>query len=137
MGVQKLARRIVIGVAGGAIVAVGGLLMVLPGPGLIVVLIGIIVLSKEFEWAQRLYRPVRDRAIQAAQLSVSTPLRIAWSGVAGLALVGAGIAWIVVESLPFSGVSTGSSLILSGVLLLALLCYSYWRLAHPEAVSHR
>ena len=53
--------RTVIGVVGAAI-AVGGLFLVpLPGPGWLVVLVGLAVLATEFEWADRLQRFVRDR----------------------------------------------------------------------------
>ncbi len=132
---HRIARRVVFGVVGAVLVAVGALLMVLPGPGLIVVLLGVVVLSQEFSWAERLYEPVRDRAVRAAEASVATRLRIAWSTSAGMALVAAGVVWIVRPSLPFGGVSTGSSLILSGVLLLALLVYSYRRIHRPTVTG--
>ena len=46
------ARRIVAAVAGGALVALGTLLLFLPGPGLLLIGLGILVLSMEFEWAR-------------------------------------------------------------------------------------
>lgn len=121
------ARRVLTSVAGGVLVLVGAALMVLPGPGLILVFAGVAVLANEYYWAQRLREPVRYRAMQAAEASVATPLRIAWSILCGLGLIGLGVVWMVVPALPFSGVGTGSSLILSGILLLALLVYSYRR----------
>lgn len=130
MRAHRLARRTAIAVVGGLLVVVGAVLMVLPGPGLIVVLMGVVVLSQEFAWARRVYEPVRYRAVQAAESSVATKLRIAGSTTAGLALVAAGVLWIVEPRLPFGGVSTGSSVILSGLLLLALLVYSYRRIHH-------
>lgn len=124
----KLARRITLAAVGGLLVLAGAVLMVLPGPGLLLVLAGVIVLAKEFPWAQRVYEPVERRALRSADASVATPWRTAASTAAGLALIVAGIMWIVLPWLPFGGVTTGSGVILSGVLLLALLGHSYRRL---------
>lgn len=127
MGIGKQAKRILITVAGGILLVVGVLLLVLPGPGLLLVLAGLLLLASEFPALERYVDPVRDRAMKAAEDSVSSPLRIAGSVLAGLALLAAGIVWGTVKSLPFSGWSTGSSLILSSVILFALLIWSYRR----------
>lgn len=53
--------RIIIGLIGGAIV-VGGLVLVpLPGPGWVIVFVGLAVLATEFVWAARLERFARDQ----------------------------------------------------------------------------
>ncbi|WP_410572167.1 PGPGW domain-containing protein [Amycolatopsis sp. cmx-4-61] len=127
MGIGKQAKRILITVAGAVLLLVGVLLLVLPGPGLLLVLAGLLVLASEFPALEKYVDPVRDRAMKAAEESVSSPLRIAGSVLAGLALLAAGIVWGTVKSLPFSGWSTGSSLILSSVILFALLGWSYQR----------
>jgi len=127
-----LLRRIVVTILGVALVVVGVLLLVLPGPGLLLVLAGLIVLAYEYPWAQRWVAPVRRQAIAAAQFSVASRLRIAWTAMVGLALVVAGVVWMVVPSLPFGGAGTGSSLVLSGVILLGLLAYSAWRWGGPR-----
>lgn len=127
MGLGKTAKRVLIGAAGAVLLLVGVLLLVLPGPGLLLVLAGLIVLASEFPALERYVDPVRDRAMKAAEDSVSSPLRIAGSVLAGLGLLAAGIVWGVVPGLPFSGWSTGSSLILSSVILFALLGWSYRR----------
>ncbi|WP_410594485.1 PGPGW domain-containing protein [Amycolatopsis sp. lyj-23] len=127
MGIGKQAKRILITVAGAVLLLVGVLLLVLPGPGLLLVLAGLLLLASEFPALEKYVDPVRDRAMKAAEESVSSPLRIAGSVLAGLALLAAGIVWGTVKSLPFSGWSTGSSLILSSVVLFALLIWSYRR----------
>jgi hypothetical protein len=127
-----LLRRIVVTILGVALVVVGVLLLVLPGPGLLLVLAGLIVLANEYPWAQRHVAPVRRQAIAAARFSVASRLRIAWTAMVGLALVVAGIVWMAVPSLPFGGVGTGSSLVLSGVILLGLLAYSARRWGGPR-----
>jgi hypothetical protein len=114
-------------VLGGILVLAGIALLVLPGPGLLLVLGGLLVLSRGFPTVEKYVDPVRDRALQAAEESVSSPVRIAGSVLAGLALIGAGVAWGLVPTLPLAGWSTGSSLILSGLVLLGLLGFSYRR----------
>ncbi|MYW96932.1 hypothetical protein G3I59_41560 [Amycolatopsis rubida] len=127
MGLGKPVRRVLLSVVGGVLVIVGVVLLVLPGPGLLLVLAGLLVLASEFPALQRFVDPVRTRAMQAAEESVSSPLRIAGSVLAGLALLAAGIVWGTVRSLPLSGWSTGTSLILSSLILFALLIWSYRR----------
>lgn len=56
----KLARRIVIGVVGATVLLLGIVMMVTPGPGLIVIPIGLAILSIEFAWARFWLRRVRQ-----------------------------------------------------------------------------
>ena len=51
--VARGARRAAITLAGGTLLAVGLLLLVLPGPGTPVLLAGLAVLATEFAWAER------------------------------------------------------------------------------------
>ncbi|TGG85461.1 MULTISPECIES: PGPGW domain-containing protein [Streptomyces] len=117
-------RRAGILVAGGVLVLVGLALLVLPGPGLLLVFAGLVLLAREFPALDRYVVPVRERALQAAEESVSSPLRLAGSVLAVLALAGAGVAWGLVRELPFSGWSARSSLILAAFLLAGLLVWS-------------
>jgi hypothetical protein len=123
----KQLKDVTLAVAGGVVLLVGIALLVLPGPGLLLILAGLWMLASVFPALERYVDPVRDRAMKAAQDSVSSPLRIAGSVLCGLALVAAGVLWglRIFPWLPFPGWSTGSSLILSGVLLFALLGWSY------------
>jgi len=126
-------KRIVVAVIGAALVVVGVLLLVLPGPGLLLVLAGLMVLASEFPGVQRHVEPVRRRAMRAAEESVSSRWRIAGSTAAGLFLIGAGVVWGVVPTLPFGGWSTGASLIGSGLIVLGLLVWSYRRVSGRAA----
>jgi hypothetical protein len=127
MAAGKQVKRATIAVVGAVVLLVGVALLVLPGPGLLLVLAGLVILASEFPALERHVDPVRDRAMKAAEDSVASPLRIAGSVVVGLGLVAAGIIWglRVFPWLPFPGWSTGSSLILSGIVLFALLGWSY------------
>jgi len=116
-------------VAGGVLLLVGLALLVLPGPGLLLVLAGLILLSNAFPRLERFVEPVRVRAMKAVEDSVSSRWRIAGSVVVGLALLASGVVWGLVPALPFSGWQTGSSIIVSGIVLFALLIYSHRRVA--------
>jgi hypothetical protein len=115
------------GVAGSLLLLTGVALLVLPGPGLLLVLGGMLVLANGFPAAQRFVDPVERRAMQAAEESVSSPLRIAFSVGTGLVLITAGVVWWLRPNLPLGGWPTGISLILSGLILLTLLVVSHRR----------
>jgi Putative transmembrane protein (PGPGW) len=121
------AKRALALVGGGVVLMVGIVLLVLPGPGLLLILAGLLILSNQFPAVEKYVDPVEKRALKAAEDSVSSPLRIAGSVLAGAALIAAGVVWWTNPRLPLGGWPTGSSLILSGLILLALLGFSYRR----------
>lgn len=125
--------RAALAVVGGVLVAVGIALLVLPGPGLLLVFAGMVLLARAVPALHRHVEPVRARAMQAAEESVSSNWRIAGSTVVGLALIGGGVVWGLVPRLPFGGWSTGGSLILSGIVLFVLLVWSHRRLRAERA----
>ncbi|MFL6222910.1 MAG: PGPGW domain-containing protein [Actinomycetes bacterium] len=47
--------------AGTTLLIVGAAMLVLPGPGIAVMLLGLVVLSAEFQWAKRILAWARDR----------------------------------------------------------------------------
>jgi uncharacterized protein (TIGR02611 family) len=53
-------RRTLVAVTGTTIVLVGLLLIFLPGPGALVILIGLAVLGTEFVWARRIILRARE-----------------------------------------------------------------------------
>lgn len=57
----RLARRIVIGVIGTTILALGVVMLVTPGPGILAILLGLGVLGLEFAWARLWLGRLRDR----------------------------------------------------------------------------
>lgn len=61
----RAARRVVIAVIGGTILLIGVVMLVLPGPALVVIPVGLAVLGIEFAWARRLLVTVRERGTQA------------------------------------------------------------------------
>lgn len=57
-----LAWRTIVFVVGGTLLAIGLFFLLFPGPGWATIVLGLIVLGSEFEWALRLLEPIQ-RAI--------------------------------------------------------------------------
>lgn len=53
--------RLLIAIVGGAVLIAGIVMIPYPGPGWVVVFIGLAILSQEFEWAERSLHYVRTR----------------------------------------------------------------------------
>ncbi len=130
-------KRIGLTVGGGLLLLVGCALLVLPGPGLLLVLGGLVMLSAVFPRLERHLAPVRNRAMRAAEESVSSPLRVAASALVGAALIAGGVVWTLWPWLPLGGWPTGSGLILSGIVLAVLLVYSHRQVKGRRAAAPR
>lgn len=57
----KHARRIAVAVLGVSIIFIGVAMIILPGPAIVVIPIGLGVLSTEFVWARSLLHSIKDR----------------------------------------------------------------------------
>ncbi|WP_435251301.1 PGPGW domain-containing protein [Streptomyces tendae] len=125
-GVESI-RRTALGTLGALLLLIGVALLVLPGPGLLLVFAGVVLLARAVPALDRFVAPVRVRAMRAAEESVSSRWRIAGSVLVGLFLLAAGVAWGLVPQLPYSGWATGASLLVSGLVLFALLVWSHRR----------
>lgn len=65
--VWRHARKVVIGVIGGTVVLIGLALLLLPGPGSLVIILGLAILATEFAFAARWLRYAKERARAMAQ----------------------------------------------------------------------
>jgi putative transmembrane protein PGPGW len=127
-------RKAAVTVLGSLLLMAGAVALLLPGPGLLLLLSGLVVLSREYAWAARHVRPVRERAIAAASAGVATYPRLALSACSALLLITAGVVWWIDPAipplgplgprLPLGGWETGVSIVASGIVALALLGYS-------------
>ena len=64
--IGRSAKRVAVAVVGGVLVAAGLAMMVLPGPGILVIALGFAVLATEFAWAHHVLEAGKDRARKAA-----------------------------------------------------------------------
>jgi uncharacterized protein (TIGR02611 family) len=97
--------RLVLAVAGFTVLFVGLAMLVLPGPGLLVIVLGLTILALEFAWAERMLERTVDRMERARQ---ATKEASRWQKifgglaiVAGLGAVVAAAAYWEVPLLPF------------------------------------
>lgn len=137
------AKRLALEALGWTLVLLGIAALFLPGPGLLMLFGGMVVLSQQYEWFEKRVDPVKRLAMEGASRGVQTWPRITLSLLGVACLFGAGIFWgehpPAPRWWPFSaelwfigGWGTGTSLILSGLIALALLVYSYRRFrGHP------
>lgn len=63
--IKRSGKRIAITIAGGVVILIGIAMLVLPGPGLVVIIAGLAILATEYVWAERLLRMAKERALQA------------------------------------------------------------------------
>lgn len=65
----RRAKRVVILVVGTTVIAFGAALLVLPGPGLLFIALGLSILASEFIWSRRFLRRVRHETTRLAKTS--------------------------------------------------------------------
>ncbi len=130
--IARLLRRIAVTIAGTVILAVGVVLLVAPGPGLLVILLALIVFAAEYEWARRQVAAVRARALSAAEKAAASRVATASTVLFGLGAIALGVVLIFTHLLPLSGAGTGISIALAGVIVLATLAYSIREVRRAE-----
>ncbi len=120
----RIARRVIVSVLGAAVLGLGIVLLALPGPGVLVIALGFLILSTEYDWARRRFEYARSKAADLADQAVARPWSTALSILAALGLVGLGIALGTVPALPLSSWWTGGSLIFGGLAALTTILVS-------------
>jgi uncharacterized protein (TIGR02611 family) len=132
---RSAARRVALETVGWILVVAGIAALILPGPGLLMLFGGLVILSQQYEWAERRLRPVEERAKKAAADGVQTVPRILLSSLGAAWLVGLGVLWLVRPGAPgwwplreswwlVGGWPTGVTLVASGLIAAALIVYS-------------
>ncbi len=62
----RAARRVIVAVVGGTLLAIGVVMIVAPGPATVVIPVGLAVLGAEFAWARHWLHRLRETAEKAA-----------------------------------------------------------------------
>ena len=146
--VLSVVKRYSIAAAGFLVLAVGVVLMPLPGPGVLIVLLGVLILATQFEWAERRVDQVKRAALRGAADSVKSWPRIFVSVLGVVVLTGFGVLWCVHPPAPswwpldekwwlYGGWGPGSTMIFSGVVAAGVLVYSYLNFREIKADKHQ
>ena len=148
---SRAIRRLVLEVVGWTLVVTGIAALFLPGPGLLLLFFGLAVLAEQYEWAERRLEPVKVLAFKAAADGVQTWPRIIASCAGALTLAVVGVVWGLHPSAPgwwpiadrwwlVGGWSTGATLILSALIALGTIVYSFRTFRgvdDPEAAAEK
>lgn len=128
-------------IIGWALILAGIAMIALPGPGILGLFAGVVVLSNRYHWARRLKHGMKDKVEDASRESVATKKRIAFSTVCAFTAMGIGayvlgdptlpaqidfslLGFDIGPKIPGAGLGMGISLIVSGIVGLVLLAYS-------------
>jgi uncharacterized protein (TIGR02611 family) len=94
--------RIAFAVVGFLVCIAGVVMLVTPGPGILVIIVGLTMLALEFAWAERWLERLVDRAEQAVdQVTKGSPARRAALLTAGVLAVAAIVVMVVFWDVPF------------------------------------
>lgn len=85
--------RVAVTIVGAAVIAIGIVLLPLPGPGWVIIFAGLGILASEYAWAARLLKWVRTTFVRWTQWLAARPLWLRLlATIASLAVL-AGIVW--------------------------------------------
>jgi Putative transmembrane protein (PGPGW) len=134
---MHLLKRSAVTILGFGLLLLGGAMMVLPGPGILVIVAGLAVLATEYVWAQKLLKTARSQAEKVQEAAVASPLRTAGSVLFGLGLFALGVAMLVLPDvdLPFWSPVTGGIMAVTALILL-VTTYMTVRAARGEDTTH-
>jgi len=125
---MHLLKRFAVTILGAALLVVGLAMMVLPGPGILLIVAGLAVLATEYVWARTLLVKARKQAEAVQEAAVASPTRTAGSLIFALGLVAVGILMLVVKDVSWPVLAsildkvwspvTGGILVVTGLILL-------------------
>jgi hypothetical protein len=121
-------KKSAVTVLGAALVVGGVALLVLPGPGILLVAAGLALLATEYVWARRLAGKAKESATKAQKEAVASPWRTGGTVAFALASIAVGVLMIVVDDVSWPaldstadsvwGPMTGAVVILTALVLL-------------------
>jgi hypothetical protein len=130
-------KTVVVAVLGGLLTLAGIGLLVLPGPGFVLVAAGLAVLATRFSWAKKPLDYARDKAEQGIEEVGKSPLRAVGAALAALVLVVLGVLALAGVELPFINALSAVVLILSGLFLVGTIVVARRQEKTVQAIAHR
>jgi uncharacterized protein (TIGR02611 family) len=142
---MPLLKRFAVTIVGAALLAVGLAMMVLPGPGILLIVAGLAVLATEYVWARTLLVRAKRQAQKVQEAAVASPLRTGGSVVFALGLAALGVLMLLVKNIAWPvldstidkiwGPVTGSIMVVTGLILLTTTVITI-KTARGEATTH-
>ncbi|MGY1856114.1 PGPGW domain-containing protein [Modestobacter sp. SYSU DS0290] len=124
-------KTVVVAVLGGLLTLAGIALLVLPGPGFVLVAAGLAVLATRFSWAKKPLDYAREKAEEGIEEVGRSPWRAAGAVLAALALAALGVLTLIGVDIPFANAFTAVVLIISGLFLVGTVVFA----RHEEHVQ--
>ena len=118
---MHMLKRFAVTIVGVALIALGAAMMVLPGPGILVIVGGLALLATEYVWARKMLKTARAKAEEVQEAAVASPVRTAGTLLFGVLLLGLGLAMVFLRDvdLPFWSPVTGGIIAVTALILLA------------------
>jgi hypothetical protein len=144
---KAAAKRIGLEVLGWLLVVVGIAAIPLPGPGFLILAGGLILLSQQYEWAEKRVEPIKREALKGAATSVETWPKIILTSLFICLIAAAGVLWWVQPPVPgwwplreswwlLGGKATSVTQFASAAMAVALLVWSFRKYhGNPEAIA--
>ena len=100
IGHHPTVKTAVVALLGGLLTLAGIALLVLPGPGFVLVAAGLAVLATQFDWAKKPLDYAKNKAQQGVEEVAKSPWRAAGAVLAALALTALGVLALLGVDLP-------------------------------------
>lgn len=136
-------KKLLAAIVGGGLMALGVVLMPLPGPGFVIVVLGIAVLATQFDWAHSLLHRTRDKAWEAQKAAVETWPRLLTTFASACATIGVGLAIIMIEDVRWPVLDsfidtfwtnvTGGCVVATGTIVIVTTVAAVWLHRKEEA----
>lgn len=116
--IARNAKRLIVFIAGVAVLLAGLAMLALPGPGVLVIILGLVILATEFAWAERVLDRTTSTAAGAANKLTDNRKGRAALGLSGVGMIVVG----VVIAMLFDGlIVVGVSVTIAGIIGLITL----------------
>ena len=137
MGHNRMMKTVVVAVLGGLLTLAGIGLLILPGPGFVLIAAGLAVLATRFRWAKKPLDYAMDKAEQGIEEVGKSPLRAAGAAIAALVLVALGVLALADVEIPFVNTLSAIILVASGLFLIGTIFFARRQERLAEARAHR
>jgi uncharacterized protein (TIGR02611 family) len=124
VGHNQAVKTVVVAVLGGLLTLAGIALLVLPGPGFVLVAAGLAVLATQFDWAKKPLDYAKQKAQDGLEEVGKKPWRAVAAALCALVLVALGVLALAGVDLPFINAVSAVALILSGLFLVGTVVYA-------------